>query len=269
MYLEIIRPGKIGPFRAAVLDFDGTISLIRESWQKVMIPYFCEVVRETPQGKDLDPGVLHQRVRDFVDFLTGKQTIYQCIRLGEEVTALGGKAEEPLLYKAEYHRRLLEQIQHRLDRLESGQDDPRKHVVPGSFELLEMLRQHGLTLYLASGTDEVYVKQEADLLKVTPYFNGGVYGAQDDYKTFSKAMVIQRILKDHQLSGPELLGLGDGYVEIENVKEAGGTAIGVASEEEKRAGIDEWKRGRLIGAGADAIIPDYTNIAELETYLFG
>ncbi len=268
MSLEIICAEKPASFRAAVLDFDGTISLIREGWQQIMIPYFIEMLLETPQGKKSDLKEIEKTVRDFVDILTGKQTIYQCIRLGEEITAFGGKAEDPLVYKQEYHRRLLERIDNRLKELEEGAD-PRDHVVPGSFELLEMLRKHGITVYLASGTDEVYVKNEADLLKVTPYFNGGVFGAQDDYKTFSKAMVIQRIIREHNLGGPELLGLGDGYVEIENVKQVGGFAVGVASNEATREGIDTWKRERLIRAGADAIIPDYRDIPRIEAYLFG
>src|SRR5437588_385252 len=43
--------------------------------------------------------------------------------------------------------------------------------------MLEDLRARGLSLYLASGTDEVHLKQEADLLDVTRYFDGGGYRA--------------------------------------------------------------------------------------------
>jgi hypothetical protein len=54
-----------------------------------------------------------------------------------------------------------------------------------------------------------------------------------------------------------LLAFGDGYVEIEETRKNGGVAVGVASEEETRQGINEWKRNRLIRAGADIIIGDY------------
>ena len=70
------------------------------------------------------------------------------------------------------------------------------------------------------------------------------------------------------ISGAGLLGLGDGYVEIENVKAAGGVAVGVASNEAQRAGLDEWKRERLLRAGADASVPDYRDLKALEDYLF-
>ena len=81
-------------------------------------------------------------------------------------------------------------------------------------------------------------------------------------------MVIDRILRENNLSGEKLVGFGDGYVEIENVREVGGFAVGVPSNESERCGIDEWKRERLIRAGANIIIPDYRNIEELEAVLF-
>lgn len=267
--LEQVRPRpQEAHFRYAVLDFDGTISLIREGWQQIMIPYFSDLLLKTPQGRDMDPEVLTDRAREFIFFHTGKQTIYQCIALAEEVTKLGGTPEDPQIYKDEYHRRLLTRIDHRLARLENGSIDPETLTVPGSYELLAMLKKRGLRLYLASGTDEDYVLTEARLLKVNSFFEGRIYGAQRDYKTFSKKMVIQRILRENSIEGAQLLGFGDGYVEIENVKAVGGTAIGVASNESERCGIDAWKRERLIRAGADAIIPDYRNIEELEAYLF-
>jgi phosphoglycolate phosphatase-like HAD superfamily hydrolase len=102
---------------------------------------------------------------------------------------------------------------------------------------------------------------------VDSYFDG-IYGAQDNYKSFSKKMVIDRIIAEHSLHGEELLGFGDGYVEIENVKSAGGFACGVAADELKRRGVDQWKRKRLKGSGADMIIPDFTGTAALMKYLF-
>jgi phosphoglycolate phosphatase len=257
---------ELGKFKAAVFDFDGTISLIREGWQQVMIPYFIEELLKAPLAEDKES--ISGRVRDFVDFLTGKQTIYQCIRLAEEIQALGGKPEDPIIYKNEYHRRLLEKIEFRIKGLKEGAIKPEDAVVPGSFDLLNMLRERGLILYLASGTDEIYVLEEAELLGVTKFFNGGIYGAKDQYKLFSKAMVIQNIITSHNLSGEELIGFGDGYVEIENVKSVKGFAVGVASDEVNKCGIDEWKRNRLTHAGADVIIPDYRQLNKIEGYIF-
>ena len=268
MSIEIIAPTSCCRFRYAVLDFDGTISLIREGWQSIMTPYFADELAATPGGKALAREALELQAKEFITMLTGKQTIYQCIRLAEEIKALGGTPQDPQAYKDEYHRRLLEHIDDRLHGLENGSIDPETLTVPGSYELLDMLKRHDVIPYLASGTDEVYVLKEANLLGVTPWFGKHIYGAQREYHTFSKKMVIERIIRENHLEGPELLGFGDGYVEIENVREAGGCAVGVASNEAERCGIDEWKRERLIRAGANYIIPDYRNIAELEELLF-
>ena len=266
--MESICEGRTGDFRYAVLDFDGTISLIREGWQGIMIPYFTDELAKAPGAKDIPYADIELKVREFVTLLTGKQTIYQCIQLAEEITALGGTPEDPQVYKDEYQRRLLVHIDERLQGLENGSIDPETLTVPGSYELLEMLIRHNVTPYLASGTDEVFVLREAKLLGVDKYFGEHIYGAQREYKTFSKKMVIERILRENNLSGEKLLGFGDGYVEIENVREVGGYAVGVPTNESERCGIDEWKRERLIRAGANIIIPDYRNIEELEAVLF-
>ena len=265
--IEVIKDFQArGKFVSALFDFDGTISLIREGWQQIMKPYFCEELLKTPKAESKEE--IESCVNDFVDFLTGKQTIYQCMKLAEEINTRGGKSKNPQYYKDEYHNRLLNKIQYRLDGLESGSIKPEEVVVPGSFKLLQALRERGITIYLASGTDEEYVLKEAELLGVTQYCNGGIYGAKADYKVFSKKMIVQKIIETYQLSGFELVGFGDGYVEIENVNEAGGFTCGVASNEENKYGIDLWKRDRLIKAGADIIIPDYSEIKKLLDYLF-
>ncbi len=265
--VEVIRDDITrGKFKAAIFDFDGTISLIRAGWQPVMYSYFVEVLAATPTAESEEE--LNLVVREFVDRLTGKQTIYQCLELVEEVKKRGGRPLDALDYKHEYLRRLWELIADRVHGLEDGSIPPVEMMVPGSVELLRQLRDRDLTLYLASGTDEPDVIREAAALGISEFFNGGIFGALDRYEDFSKEKVIQQIIKDHDLKGEELLGFGDGFVEIENVKAVGGYAVGVASDEIHKAGVNDWKRQRLIGAGADLIIPDYRRLPDLLAYLF-
>jgi phosphoglycolate phosphatase-like HAD superfamily hydrolase len=264
--IEIVSPDlPRGRFSHVLFDFDGTLSLIREGWPQVMIPMMVSVLRET-DTKESD-SELTTAVEDFVMRLNGRQTIYQMIQLAEEVQKRGGRPLEPLAYKHRYHDLLMERIHGRLDALERGAATPEDWAVPGSHALLADLKRRGLTLYLASGTDLKYVHEEAELLGLTPYFGEHIYGALDDYQNFSKKMVIERILKDHDLHGDQLLGFGDGYVEIEEVKRAGGVAVAVASDEAKRQGVDAWKRQRLIRAGADIVIPEYRRGPRLLDYL--
>ncbi len=112
------------------------------------------------------------------------------------------------------------------------------------------------------------MREEARLLGVIPYFEGGVFGALDDYKSFSKKILIQRLIASSEFSGDQFLGFGDGYVEIENVREVGGVTVGVASDEPDCLKVDEWKRRRLIGVGADFIVPNFTAHQELIDTLF-
>jgi phosphoglycolate phosphatase-like HAD superfamily hydrolase len=167
-----------------------------------------------------------------------------------------------------YLDRLWEKIADRVEGLRKGKSDPETYLVPGARELLAELKDRGLMMYLASGTDEIFMKEEARLLGVTQYFEGGVYGALDDYKSFSKAILIKRILAGAEYHGNEFLGFGDGYVEIEEVKNVGGVAVGVASEEPACTKVDEWKRLRLIGVGADYIVPNFLCREQLVASLF-
>jgi len=257
---------KRGNFRFAVFDFDGTISLIRQGWQSIMKEYFFEELSQAAASSDTEESLI-ECIDDFVEYNTGKQTVYQCIALCDEIEKRGASAKDPLDYKHEYHRRLLEKINYRLDGLRSGKINCEDWVVPGSYDILNALHERGLELYLISGTDENYVLDEARLLRVDNFFNK-ISGALDDYKNSSKKIVMQRIVSENNLSGPELLGFGDGYVEIENIREFGGFAVGVASDEEARQGIDEWKYKRLSKAGADIMIPDFSDTESLVNYLF-
>lgn len=142
-------------------------------------------------------------------------------------------------------------------------------MVPGAKELLEMLAAQGLLLYLASGTDHADVLEEARLLDVARYFGGRIFGAQEDLTSFSKAILVRQILaRAGGVQPAELLVFGDGYVEIEEVKKAGGTAVGVATAEPACLMVDDWKRQRLINVGADFIISNYLSVDELAAVLF-
>ena len=265
--IEILRNDfPRGRFRSVLFDFDGTLSLIREGWPQVMIPMMVAELQKT--GTAETAAQLTAAVEEFVMRLNGRQTIYQMIQLAEEVKQRGGTPREPLEYKRQYHDLLMQRIEGRLANLENGSATPDEWTVPGSHALLDNLQRRGVQLYLASGTDLAFVRREAELLGVAGYFGEHIYGALDDHWNFSKKIIIERILADNQLRGEELLGFGDGFVEIEEVKKVGGVAVAVASEEVNRRGVNAWKRNRLVQAGADLVIPEYRAQERLVRYLF-
>ncbi len=265
--IEIHREIQPGNIRHVVFDFDGTISLIRDGWQNVMVPMMIECL-QTETSTTETQEQLEALVVEFVDRLTGKQTIYQMIELSAEISKRGGKPKDPLLYKDEYNHRLLPIVEKRIAGLAAGSLSAEPLRVPMCAEFLHNLREMQISCYLASGTDVEFVKNEAALLEVAAYFDGGIFGALREYKKFSKAMVIRKIITDFKLNGNELLIVGDGYVEIENAKEVEAIAIGVASVEDNRYNMNANKRERLIRAGADIIIRDFSEGKQLLDYLF-
>lgn len=252
------RPG----ISHVLFDFDGTLSLIRQGWPEVMVPLFVEWLPPLPGESDDDRRRL---AYDDIMRLNGKQTIYQMIQLADRIRERGGSPRDPLEYKHEYLERLDRRIADRIRGLRAGTIAPDEWLVHQARPFLEDLSRRGLQLYLASGTDEPFVKREAELLDVARYFGPHIYGAQDDYRTFSKKMVIDRILRENAIDGAQLLSFGDGYVEIQNTKEVGGLAVAVASDEAHNGSgqLDEWKRERLTGVGADVVIPDFRDAIPL------
>ena len=259
--MEILKlPQKNRVFKSALFDFDGTLSLIREGWQQIMVPYFCELLQASPDNS----GDIEACVIDFVDRLTGKQTIFQCIQVGEEIKKRGGTAEEPLVYKTEYLRRLHEKIKSRKEGLKNGIISPEEMVVPGAVAFLEKLKESGISIYLASGTDHDAVAEESKLLGLDKYFGKNIYGALDEHATdCTKELVIKQILSENNITGEELISFGDGYVEIELIADIGGYAVAVATDEVRKVGINDWKRSRLTQAGASAVIPDFADAEKI------
>jgi phosphoglycolate phosphatase len=252
--------------RIAIFDFDGTLSLIRSGWMDVMLPLCVEQLVATSSGEPV--AQLRGVAEEFIWQLTGKETIYQMMALADAVRERGGTPLEPAAYKKMYLERLSQKISGRLESLRKNQIEPESYMVPGTRQLLESLLSQGLCLYLASGTDDPNVKEEASLLGLSHYFGGRIYGAQDDLRSFSKALLIQQILSKADTSAEELVVFGDGYVEIEEVKKVGGTAVGVATAEPDCLHTNEWKRERLVKAGADFIVPNYFELDSLLSAVF-
>ncbi len=256
----------LGQIRHAIFDFDGTLSLIRAGWQQVMVDLFVDLLAQTPTREDR--ANLTLICRDFITRLTGKQTIYQMFQLAEEIAQRGAEPLPALEYKHMYLDLLQNHIAHRLESLQSKREKPQKYMIRGSIELLEGFKRRAVTCHLASGTDRGYVIAEAELLGLTHYFEDRIYGALEDYTAFSKKMIIDHILAENRLYGAELMAIGDGYVEIENIKGAGGLAVAIASLEEPGGGWDLWKKRRLLQVGADILVPDWREAELLLTYLF-
>ena len=237
------------PIRHVLFDFDGTLSLVRAGWADVMTEMFVE---------RLDGGD-REFVGENIMLLNGKATIHQMVWLAGELRERGMQAAEPTVYLDEFLGRLQALIDERL----AG--DREALLVFNARAMLEALRARGLMLHIASGTDERAVRREAEALGIADFFDERIHGAPADARAFSKMEIIEAILRDFDCPGSALLSFGDGHIETENTKRVGGLAVAVASDEAQPGSgrIDESKRARLLAAGADVVIPDFRNAAEL------
>ena len=242
-----------GRIRAAVFDFDGTISTLRCGWEQVMGPMMLEFLsnEETPDE------ALRAEVDSYIDESTGIQTIYQMQWLADQAAARCGILRDPWWYKEEYNRRLTDMIAHKKQALLAGTAQPEDYRIAGAAEFIDALWQRKIALYLASGTDHEDVLQEAALLGVKDKFTL-IAGAPAHQAACSKEAVLRQLFTQAQLSGEELLVIGDGKVEIALGSRAGAFTLGAATDEAHRRGVNPVKRARLVKAGADAICGDFT-----------
>ena len=267
--VEVLNPRvRRGPFRAALFDFDGTLSLIREGWPRVMVGMMTGRLRALGLAPERDEE-LWGLVERFVMALNGHPTAVQMARFADEIDARGGTPEAPAVYLRDFLDRLMAVVGGRWDVLSSGRAAPAEWVVPNAHAVLANLARRGVPLYLASGTDLAAVRHEAGLLGVAMPFGRHLYAPADNDPTFTKGQVVDDIVRTHRLRPGELLGFGDGVAECYEVKRAGGVMVGLASVEHGQTGVEPGKRARLAAAGADLIIPDYREQEALIAWLWG
>ena len=259
----------------AVFDHDGTVSTLRQGWEQVMAPVMIRAILGE-RYKTADETLYHQvrkRVLDYIDQSTGIQTIVQMEALVEMVKEFGlvpaEETRDKFGYKEIYNDALMELVNKRIEKFKRGELDIHDYTIKGALEFLEVLRKKGITLYLASGTDCEDVVVESKALGYAELFDGGIYGSVGDIAKYSKKMVIEKIMTEHNLQGPELAVFGDGPVEIRECRKREGIAVGVASDEIRRHGLNPEKRTRLVKAGAHIIIHDFSQRDRLLKLLFG
>jgi rfaE bifunctional protein kinase chain/domain len=254
----------------AIFDHDGTISTLREGWELIMGPMMVKAVLGK-KYQDADEALYQKvvsRVNDYIDKTTGIQTLVQMKGLLDIIREFGCVPEEEMLdefgYKKIYNDELLEMVKVREEKFSFGELGLEDFTMKNAVSFLQKLHDSGVKLYLASGTDEEDVKKEAEALGYAHLFEGRIYGAVGDITKEAKKMVLDRILSSiGESSFGKLITFGDGPVEMRETRKRGGLSVGIASNELKRFSLNESKRTRLIKAGADVIIPDFSQMKQL------
>ena len=265
---------QLGEIKHAVFDHDGTISTLRQGWEEIMEPVMIKSILGEKYSSIDQAGYneVVKQVREFINKTTGIQTIFQMEGLVKMVEDFGFVPKSEMLdkfdYKKIYNSALMEMVEKRLQKLKTGELDTFDFMLKGAFEFLTETKKRGVTMYLASGTDVEDVINEATLLGYADMFDGGIYGAVRDVTKFSKKMVMEKIINENDLKGNELAVFGDGPVEIRECRRFEGIATGITSNEIRRYGMDIDKRPRLVKAGAQFLISDFSQYLKLIKLLF-
>ncbi len=273
--IETINKWKNKPLiRHAIFDHDGTISTLREGWEKIMAPMMIKAILG---DKFFNPDEIlylkvQERVHEFIDMTTGIQTLAQMKGLLDLIREFSYVPEEEMLdeygYKEIYNEELMGMVRERGKKIMRNELSAEDFTMKNAVLFLQKLYDKGIKLYLASGTDTGDVKNEASILGYDHLFEGRIYGAVGDVSNEAKRIVLDRILNTIGESGSDRIAtFGDGPVEIRETRKRGGITIGIASNEVKRFGLNVNKRSRLIKAGADIIVPDFSQYPQLLSLL--
>ncbi|MCK5776757.1 MAG: hypothetical protein KAH25_11295, partial [Bacteroidales bacterium] len=186
---------KLGDIRHAIFDHDGTISILREGWEHIMIPVMMEAIlgNQYDSAKKSLYDTIMERVLNFIDTSTGIQTILQMEGLVNLVDEFNIVPKNEILdkfaYKEIYNDALMEMVNKRIIKLEKGELSANDYIMKGAVEFINGLKKRGIKLYMASGTDKQDVINEAEVLGYAHLFDGGIYGSVGDVSKYSKKMV--------------------------------------------------------------------------------
>ena len=262
-------------FTHVIFDHDGTLSTLRQGWESIMEPMMVNAILGTSDREADEALYAHvvASVRDFIDKTTGMQTLAQMKGLVNLVRRFKCVTETEVLdesgYKKIFNDELSKLVNGRIQKLQRGELNIGDCTIKNAAEFLNRLYRKGVVLYLASGTDREDLEREAGLLGYRSLFGDRIYGAVGDVSFEAKRIVLEKILADIGAEPREkILVFGDGPVEIRETHKKGGYAIGVASDEVRRYGLNIAKRTRLIEAGSDLIVPDYSQMDQLLELLF-
>jgi sugar/nucleoside kinase (ribokinase family)/beta-phosphoglucomutase-like phosphatase (HAD superfamily) len=269
--IEIINPNVIKNFNSfpeiAIFDHDGTLSTMRQSWEKIMSKMMAKAILE--DSYDLIDSTMLKKITEDVDSLiektTGIQTILQMadlIKLIKKYKYVEDKdIKTPAQYKASYKVLLNDGLKRKYELFELKHLNVKDLTIKDAIKTLKYFKDKGVTNYLASGSDKDDVEKEVVTFGYANYFDGGIFGSVGDINHDPKKKVMKDIIS--KVEGKNVVVFGDGPVEMREGKKNNFLTIGLVSNEQQRFGINPAKRERLILAGADILIPDFSWIDKL------
>ena len=249
-----------------IFDFDGTLSWIRHGWpeimQEVMRPRFP--MREEETNEDIRQHLFREMYR-----FNGQPTPLFMAEMAEQIRARSGEADPAEMLES-FLGALNQHALSRHEEIRTNKCSPDDYIVYGGRSFIETLIEAKLKIIILSGNPHDQVNEEADLLDISRYCEGHVYG-HTHAENFSKQSVMEKLMEEEGFSSENLIAIGDGAAEIIATKALGGLAVAICSDEENNGSgvIDENKLPILLDGGADCVIADYREPTALLNLLTG
>jgi phosphoglycolate phosphatase-like HAD superfamily hydrolase len=273
--IEIINNSfQRGKIKYAFFDYDGTISTVRQGWDIIMKNIMVKAIMgdQAASIPDDKKNEIESSVADYIDRTAGVQMILQMKELRQMIVDYNFVSEEKIFSAKEYknlaYSELGEIVRERLSNFRRGNLNSEDLTIKGAVTFLKDLREKGVSLHLVSGGDQNAIRHNSKILGYADLFEGRINGSIESSNENSKENIMKRVIMENNLEGAEIVCFGDGPEEIRVAVKYGAIAIGVASDEITRSGLNPEKRKRLIESGANIIIPDFSDSDKILDYLF-
>ena len=246
----------------AILDYDGTLSRLRQGWPEYMREFFFRTA--FPKGfysttaSELEVAC-SEKLNHFIKNAAGTHYETQIDILFDALKEL----QRPFSYEKttndylQFNKQWVEDrlLQHRenktLDQL----------LLVDAEQMLITLKEQGYDLFLLSGTGSKELKYECQFLGITHYFQEIIGYTQDAPDPF-KPKVIANILRQGNYNAPSSLVIGDGLTELKAGRENNCQCIAIAIDEELGFGIDPLKAECQQAHDFYSIVTDLADFSE-------
>ncbi|EDM29023.1 hypothetical protein LNTAR_14442 [Lentisphaera araneosa HTCC2155] len=246
--------------KAAIIDFDGTLTRVRCGWEDKMREFFHQkLFAETANLSETTKEEALSQTEEWISHAPGTTIAQQMGALSEILNfcsiehSLDQIIEEFDTYSSDWEYARVTELK------DKGQLD--QLMLCGARKFLENLIELGYELHLLSGTSHEKLLFECETLELSQYFVH-IQGYEKHLELPYKRESIRKTIKDYAYNNENTLIIGDGLTELEAGRELACPCIGVAISEEDGKGCDQEKLSKLKTKGFEEVITDFDEALE-------
>jgi len=239
--LEIVKDVKRGGFKVAVFDWDGTLSLIRAEWPRILSSLIAEIIAGRLSPEDDPVEIIRddtKSVRAYLKETAGAPTLDQIKGYLERNNHLEHLKDKDLdrlsrTWLDEYNRRLNRFVEEEV--VPKAGDNPEDYRVAGALKFVKKFREQGIKCYVLSGGNEKDLNDtDVPLLGFDGLFElvlGTDGTIERELGSYDKGVGLEWIMKREGIEDPgEVVVIGDGAAEISFARKLGIPSVALIEE---------------------------------------